>query len=167
MIGLTPLLLQRALDLLASFEDLRRPASGRFEPGQARFRRGVDENHRVAECVPASLIKDGRVESHERDPASPRLSADRFFESLAHQGVEDRLKVAESPGALEDDSAERPTINRPADAELTEGLENLFAEPFQDAIPAGALFEEDVADCVGVEDERSDLAEVSRHHALA
>lgn len=81
--------------------------------------------------------------------------------------MKDRLEVPKGPGTLEHEGAEGPAIDLPADTEFAEGLEDLLAESFEDAIPAGALFEEDVAYRVGVEDECPETAEMPGHRTLA
>ena len=167
MVGLSAFLFERPLDLLAGGEDFGRPPSRGFEPGQADLGRGVDEDHEIAKRVPARLVEDRRVENDRVVPAPAGFARDRLLEGLPHGRMEDRFQVAERLGPGKDDRTQGPTVDRPADPELPERLENLLAESFEDPVSTGALLQENMADLVGVEQQTALAREDRGHLALA
>src|SRR6185312_4651432 len=160
------LLFERALRLLPGGEDIGGPPSTGFEPGQANLGFGVDEHDQVAECIPTRLIENSGIEDDRGHPASARLSSNGPLEGLPHRRMQDRFEVSERLGPGEDDRPEGPTIDRSANAEITIGGEDLLAEPFEDPISTRALFEEDVADRIGIKKESAEAGESGRGQAL-
>jgi hypothetical protein len=167
LVGLSAFLFERTLDLLTSGEPFERPASTGFEPGQASLGTGVDEDDDVAKRVPTRFVKNGGVKDYGGNPTSPRLAGDGFLEGLPHGRMEDRFQVSKRLGPGEYDRSERPTVDRPTDSELSERFKHILAKPFEDAVPARALFKEDVTDGVGVEQEGSEAGERGGREALA
>ena len=72
-IGPAELALAGPLGGLAGLQNLRSPAAIAGHAMEPDRLRGIDENHQVAEIVPAGLEQDGRVQHDRR--AQPRTDS--------------------------------------------------------------------------------------------
>ncbi len=168
VVGLSALLLERPLDLLAGGEALRPTtlAKPRAGPAGSRARRRRRRPSRRA--YPSPPHRGSRRRGRWRHPPPAGLAGDGLLERLPHRGVEDRFEVAERARVGEDDRPEGPAVDRPGGRlDSPNGSRIVLAEPLEDPVAAGALFEQDVADRVGVEEERPKLGEDRGGQALA
>ena len=73
------------LGSLAGLEDLRRPAALLGDTAHPLGARRVDEDHQIAQIVPAGFEQDGRVEHDRPVSLAAGFSVDRLEEPAAHQ----------------------------------------------------------------------------------
>lgn len=167
LVGELTLAIERPLGGLAGLEVRCGPTATGLQAGESNVARGIHEDDEVAQVVPAGFEQDRRVEDDRAVTALPLGAPDGLEERLPHPGVEDRFEVTTGRRVGKDPGAQRTPVDRGGTVGLGGGAEDLAAEALDDALAAGSLIQQGVANPVGVDEEGPMLLQTLRDPGFA